>query len=200
VALNLVVASGEVANLALRYDAESRPELRFTLVRKEHVAYGHSWPLYLPWPKSWTRACTSPWSMPNCATGNATARPACNRGWKFSYGRSNGSRRWHPTRRPTVPRVILQLKATSLLEVLAKSCHRTRGGPATRSGNLRRRNRRIRSDPWPSRVYDMKACWECSGGNALVALTILAQWQSAEAVARAQSWAEAMRRVHRRIQ
>jgi hypothetical protein len=41
--LNLVLASGEVKSPALRYDANSKPEFRFTLQQMEK-----DWPLYLP--------------------------------------------------------------------------------------------------------------------------------------------------------
>jgi hypothetical protein len=42
VAVNVVIASGEVANLALRYATDGKPELRFTLVQREGVSYGRS--------------------------------------------------------------------------------------------------------------------------------------------------------------
>jgi hypothetical protein len=42
-AINLVVQSGQVKNLALRYAADGKPELRFTLIQQEGT-----WPLYLP--------------------------------------------------------------------------------------------------------------------------------------------------------
>jgi hypothetical protein len=41
--LNLVIASGEVKSPALRYDAHSKPEFRFTFQQMEK-----DWPLYLP--------------------------------------------------------------------------------------------------------------------------------------------------------
>ena len=44
---------------------------------------------------------------------------------------------------------------------------------------------------WPSRVYDLKVCWWCSGGNPLTALTVLARRSGTAAVRRAQAWAEA---------
>jgi hypothetical protein len=40
---NLVIQDGVVKSLAMRYDANSKPELRFTLVQTEK-----EWPLYLP--------------------------------------------------------------------------------------------------------------------------------------------------------
>jgi hypothetical protein len=52
--LNLVVASGVVKSLALKYDTQSRPELRFTLKQPG------DWTLYLP--------C--------CASGSAAERLA----------------------------------------------------------------------------------------------------------------------------
>jgi hypothetical protein len=44
-AINLVVQDGIVQHPALRYDSNSKPESRFTLVQTEK-----DWPLYLPCP------------------------------------------------------------------------------------------------------------------------------------------------------
>jgi hypothetical protein len=41
--LNMVVVDGIASHVALRYDEQAKPELRFTLVQQEK-----EWPLYLP--------------------------------------------------------------------------------------------------------------------------------------------------------
>ena len=46
--LNLVVASGTVKSLGLRYDSQARPELRFTLEQREESADGRTFTLFLP--------------------------------------------------------------------------------------------------------------------------------------------------------
>jgi hypothetical protein len=53
--INLMVVDGIVSHVALRYDASSKPELRFTLTQQ-----AKDWPLYLP--------C--------CAVGSAATRLA----------------------------------------------------------------------------------------------------------------------------
>jgi single-stranded DNA-binding protein len=52
--VNVVMVSGVVQNLALRYDEQSRPELRFVLQQTEQTASGREIKLYLP--------CTTPGS------------------------------------------------------------------------------------------------------------------------------------------
>jgi hypothetical protein len=47
-AINLVVLDGVVKSLALKYDQQLRPELRFTLEQTEHATDGKPWTLYLP--------------------------------------------------------------------------------------------------------------------------------------------------------
>ena len=46
--LNLVVQDGVVRSLALKYDAQAKPELRFTLEQTEYATDGKPWRLYLP--------------------------------------------------------------------------------------------------------------------------------------------------------
>ena len=46
--IDLVVQAGVVKSPALRYDANSRPELRFTLLQTEYATDGKSWPLFIP--------------------------------------------------------------------------------------------------------------------------------------------------------
>ena len=46
--VNMVVIDGEVQHLALRYDEQSRPELRFTLQATDHATDGKPWTSYWP--------------------------------------------------------------------------------------------------------------------------------------------------------
>jgi hypothetical protein len=45
---------------------------------------------------------------------------------------------------------------------------------------------------WPSKVHDLKVCYECSGGDPLAALVILARRAGATSIAQAQAWATAV--------
>jgi hypothetical protein len=58
--INIVVLDGVASHLALRYDEQSRPELRFTLTHTDHATDGKPWTSY--WP------C--------CAAGSAATRLA----------------------------------------------------------------------------------------------------------------------------
>jgi hypothetical protein len=58
--INIVVLDGVASHLALRYDEQSRPELRFTLTQTDHATDGKPWTFY--WP------C--------CAAGSAATRLA----------------------------------------------------------------------------------------------------------------------------
>jgi hypothetical protein len=58
--VNVVVQSGRVKSMALKYDSHSRPELRWTLEQTEYATDGKSWTLWLP--------C--------CASGSAAERLA----------------------------------------------------------------------------------------------------------------------------
>jgi hypothetical protein len=46
--INLVVIDGTVKSLSMKYDSQSRPELRFTLEQTDHSADGKVWTSYWP--------------------------------------------------------------------------------------------------------------------------------------------------------
>jgi hypothetical protein len=46
---------------------------------------------------------------------------------------------------------------------------------------------------WPSRIYGLKICWWCSGGNPMTALITLARYGGPDAVQAAQRWADRVR-------
>jgi hypothetical protein len=55
--INMVLVDGTVRFMALKYDAQSRPELRFTLEQIDVAAAGKPWTLWLPCVRWARRRC-----------------------------------------------------------------------------------------------------------------------------------------------